>query len=208
MRIAFLPITPLLIPEIAVGAAAELDNLRGAAREATDWVCADARSVGVLVPGTATTSGEQWSLQGYGLTVGHGPPVPLAVAVARWLLDGRPADVHGSEDHGADLSGHDGLLVMGDGSAARTDKAPGHFHPGAVDFDTQVLVAIGVGDAPALAGLDLSKGAEVLAAGVPAWQRLGRMVGKVTSSAVDAQEDRYGVLYFVARWTAAWAAPA
>ncbi len=164
--------------------------------------------MGVLVPGTAPTTGPQWSLQGYGITVGDGPPVPLAVGVARWLLDGRPADVHGSDTDTAGLRGHDALLVMGDGSASRTDKSPGHLHPGALDFDARVLSAIDDGDAKALADLDLSQAADVLAAGAPAWQCLGRAVGQVSSSAVEFRDDRYGVLYFVARWTAAWAVPA
>lgn len=161
-----MPITPLLIPEIATGAAPELDELREAARVAVEW--ADPQAV--LVPDIPVNSPD-WSLDGFGLTVGTGTPVGLAEGIARWLLAGRAAEVVGPS---ADLSGFTGVLVMGDGSSSRTEKAPGHLHPDAVPFDEKVLAALGDGDVAALAGLD---DVGVGASGVPAWQPLGRAVG-------------------------------
>ena len=116
-----MPITPLLIPEIATGAAPELDELRKAARAAVEWAGPQA----VLVPDTPVNSPD-WSLNGFGVAVGTGTPVGLAEGIARWLLDGRAAEVVGPS---ADLSGFTGMLVMGDGSSSRTEKAPGHLHP-------------------------------------------------------------------------------
>jgi len=189
-----LPITPLLIPEIATGAAPELDELREAARVAVEW--ADPQAV--LVPDIPVNSPD-WSLDGFGLTVGTGTPVGLAEGIARWLLAGRAAEAVGPS---ADLSGFTGVLVMGDGSSSRTEKAPGHLHPDAVPFDEKVLAALGDGDAAALADLD---DVGVGASGVPAWQPLGRAVESVSAANIDHMADPYGVLYVVARWTVRWA---
>jgi hypothetical protein len=150
-------------------------------------------------------AGDQWSLQGFGATIGDGPPVDLAQAIARWLLDGREAEVLGVHDR---LEGFDALLVMGDGSASRTDKAPRHLNPHAIAFDQAVLDAVATGDLPLLVGIDLTLAEEVGAAGAPAWQHLAGSVERVESSGIDCSADPYGVLYFVARWTARWAVPA
>lgn len=158
----------------------------------------------MLVP-QAPVNSATWSLPGFGLTIGTGTPVGLAEGVARWLLDGRRADVVGP---GADLAHFDGLLVMGDGSAARTEKAPKHLHPDAVAFDDALLAALRQGDARFLAGLDQQLASDVGACGAPAWAALGRAVDTVVDAQVDAVADPYGVLYLVARWTVRWAAPA
>jgi hypothetical protein len=169
-----------------------------------DWVCESSR-VGVLVPGHAVDD-PHWSLPGFGVVVGDGNPVGLSEGIARWLLDGRPAHVVGNGSR--DLRGFDGLLVMGDGSSSRTDKAPGHLHPGALAFDAELVTALADGDVAALAGLDLQLAAEVGAAGAPAWSALSQQLVGVSSSHVDLQQDPYGVLYVVARWFGQWAAPA
>ncbi len=160
--------------------------------------------VAVLVPDTPVDA-DDWSLPGFGLTLGTGVPVGLAEGVGRWLLRGVPARVVGPD---ADLRGYAGLLVMGDGSASRTDKAPGHLHAGARAFDDAVVTALEGGDARALADLDAGLAAEVLAAGAPAWRAVGRAIGTVDEATVDLATDPYGVLYVVARWTAQWADPA
>lgn len=195
-----MPTTPLLIPELASGAAHDLDELRTAARAAIS-AC---EPTGVLLPESPVNS-PTWSLPGFGLAIGSGPPVGIAEGVARWLLDGRPAEVVGP---GADLSRFSGLLVMGDGSASRTEKAPKHLHPQAVAFDETLLAALRDGDAQALAGLDLERAATVAADGAPAWRALGRAVEVVLHAQVDVAADPYGVLYVVARWSVQWADPA
>lgn len=190
---------------MATGASSELDTLRKATRTAVDWACGQAQHVGVLVPGTPGQTAQEWSLQGFGLTIGDGPSVDLPVAIARWLLNDRPARVVGV---GGALESFDALLVMGDGSSSRTEKAPGHLDPQAIGFDDAVLNAVATGDPLALGSIDLGLAEQVGAAGASVWQRLGALVGTVESATLDAQEDRYGVLYFVARWTARWAAQA
>lgn len=207
-RVVFLPTTPLLLPEIATGASADLDALRDAARAAVDWVFETASRVAVVVPGTAPASLASWSLAGFGVPVGDGPPLDLAPAIAAWLLAGRPAQCVGTQDPTAILHTFDGVLVMGDGSACRTDKAPGHIDERAVPFDEAVLAALARGDAAALAHLDLELADEVMASGAAAWQRLGTAVSSVLFSRIDVAEDPYGVLYVVARWIAQWEGPA
>lgn len=200
---AFLPMPPMIIPQIAAGAQAELDEIRDAARTATDWVC-QAQSVALLVPGDAVGA-RNWSLDGFGIRVGQGTPVGLAEGIGRWLLDGRPATV---VDPDADLSGYDGVLVMGDGSAARTEKAPKHLDPRAAAFDDAVVAILESGNSAALSALDTNLAGEVGCVGAPAWVGLARQVGSVRDARVDVQTDPFGVLYVVARWTVGWAIPA
>jgi len=195
----------LLIPEVATGASHELDTVREAARRAVDRVCRDARNVAVLVPGDADHPLDSWSLEGYGVTVGDGHAQPLAVAVAGWLLAGRRAHVLGAHRARARLGDFDGVLVMGDGSSARTEKAPGHLDARAVPFDTAALEALRKGDAAPLAGLDLQTGDAVGAAGGPVWQAVGACVARVDEAELLAVDDQYGVLYVVAMWHAQWA---
>ncbi len=192
--------TPLLIPEVATGASDELEALRTAAIEAVDWACDGASRVAILAPDHVEDQGPAWSLAGFGRTISEGPTVELPVAVGRWLLRGIPAVAVGSDT--AEPHDFDALLVMGDGSASRTEKAPRHLDDRAVSFDDRVLAAVGRGDPTELAGLDLALAEAVAAAGAPAWQRLGQRLHHVEAAQVDAVDDRYGVLYFVARWIA------
>jgi hypothetical protein len=95
------------------------------------------------------------------------------------------------------------LLVMGDGSACRTQRAPGDRHSRAVAFDEAVVAALGQADARGLAALDPTLGAAVLAAGVPAWRVAGRLLADVSYDArLLYADDPYGVGYYVAAWTA------
>ena len=178
--------------------------MRAAARAAVDWATSAGNRTAVLIPDHPVNDPD-WSLNGFGLAIGTGTPVGLAEGIARWLLGERSANVVAP---GTDLSHYDCVLVMGEGSSARTEKAPGHLHPAAVGFDDQVLAALGSADAAALARLDGPLAAEVGASGAPVWQALGAAVQAVSTAHVDLAEDPYGVLYLVARWTVRWAAPA
>jgi hypothetical protein len=192
--------TPLLLPELATGASGELESLRTAAVEAVRWACEGASRIAILAPGHVEDQGPTWSLDGFGRTIGDGPAVELPVAVGRWLLLGTPAVAVGSDT--LEPQDFDALLVMGDGSASRTEKAPRHLDDRAVPFDDRVLAAVEQGEPEELAGLDLALAESVAAAGAPAWKRLGQRLQRVVSAQVDAVDDRYGVLYFVARWIA------
>jgi hypothetical protein len=94
------------------------------------------------------------------------------------------------------------VLFLGDGSARRGEKAPGHFDERAADFDGRILEALKGGRSDVLEGLDPALGAELLAAGVPALRCLGALaeVVGITHTEVTYADDPFGVSYWVATW--------
>jgi hypothetical protein len=93
------------------------------------------------------------------------------------------------------------LLVLGDGSACRGQKAPGYDDPRAEPFDKTVAEALGTADAGALLGLDPALAAELRAAGRAPWQVLaGAVRDSAEPWAGELLHDAapYGVAYFVA----------
>ena len=119
---------------------------------------------------------------------------------------------------GAELAGHGpagtaqrtGLLVLGDGSARRGPKAPGHFDERAASFDAAVEKAVRAGDLSALLDVDPALARDLMATGRPAWQVLAGALragarpegapGGPAALAVDVQYagDPFGVKYLVA----------
>ncbi|MCO6006382.1 hypothetical protein NE236_15445 [Actinoallomurus purpureus] len=215
---AVCPHPPLLVPEVANGAAAELDGLRAACGEAVRRLGAADR---LIVVGSGPHAldfgaGAAGTLRPYGvdLTFGAGEPVlPLSLTIGRWLLGDRPAVFRSvAEDTptaeclriGADLAALPGtaaLLVMGDGSARRTQAAPGYLDPRAAAFDTTAATALAVADGAALAGLDPALATELWAAGRASWQVLAGAAGDGRfDAALLADVAPYGVGYFVASW--------
>lgn len=163
-------------------------------------------------------------------TVAAGGPVdprfPLPLLVAGWLAGrtGTAVSVRGelvapetsTQDClalGAALAaecaatdGPVGLLVVGDGAATHTARAPGSLDERAAPFDDAVAAALGSADAVALAGLDAGLAAELWASGRAPWQVLAGVVrgrpgghwrGELLHSSVP-----FGVAYHVAVWTA------
>jgi hypothetical protein len=230
LGVGFCPHPPALVPELGFGITAEMDELRVACRSVVrsvaasspdQWVLIGAGSVsasyGPLAHGTLKPYGRpaEYSLGADGCS--SDKHLPLSLTVGAWLL----ADVLGPRTGavafsvGADFgssraaaalrglaeSRSVGLLVLGDGSARRTERAPGYFDPRAQDFDAQVLSALQSGDGAALAALDPVLGADLLAAGTPTWQIAGRLVSGVEhDSEVVYSGDPFGVAYFAAYW--------
>ena len=94
-----------------------------------------------------------------------------------------------------------GVLVMGDGTARRCERAPGYLDERAASFDAAVAAALAAGDAAMLRDLDPALGADLLAAGVPAWRTAGHVVGGRPVAAELLHESApYGVAYLVATW--------
>jgi hypothetical protein len=215
---AFCPHPPLLVP--AVGAD-EPVAVREPAVAAVQWLCDQGIDRIVLLGSAADATlypeGATGSFAGYGVdfTVRLPGPVsepvlPLSLAVGGWLLqeagwNGRvvavSCDPHGVLPAQIAASGRIGLLVMGDGSARRTEKAPGWLDERAAGFDAGVSKALSEGDPEALAG-DLELGAELLAAGAPAWSAAaGLLSGRTWRASVSYDEAPYGVGYLVATWS-------
>ena len=103
---------------------------------------------------------------------------------------------------GAELAGsgaRTGLLVMGDGSARRTLKAPGYLDPRAAGFDSGVERAIRAGDLAVLLELDQALARDLMVTGRPAWQVLaGAMPAPAPATEVLYCDDPFGVAYLVA----------
>lgn len=94
------------------------------------------------------------------------------------------------------------LLVMADGSACRTLKAPGYLDARSEPFDADVVRAIRDRDAAALLALDADLAHELLATGRPGWQVLAGAAREYwAGTEVRYCDDPFGVLYMVASVT-------
>ncbi|WP_419998392.1 class III extradiol dioxygenase subunit B-like domain-containing protein [Streptomyces boninensis] len=230
------PCPPLLVPEVASGAAAELDELRAACSDAVGLLAA-ARPERLIVVGPAEQAGRgphpqgsTGSFKGFGvdLQVRLGPgddgggesarELPPSLAVGAWLLEraqwaepvealgvGEPLAAESCLEVGRELAagaGRVALLVMGDGSACRTEKAPGYFDERAAPFDAAAARALGAADLAALAGLDAELAYDLQASGRACWQVLaGAAEGADLRGTLRYDEAPYGVGYFVATWS-------
>ena len=97
--------------------------------------------------------------------------------------------------------GPTGLLVMADGSARRSLKAPGYLDDRAAPFDAAVQACLESGRLAGLAELDPVLAAELLVAGRAAWQVLAGAVGEVPGrSQLHYSDDPFGVWYPVFSW--------
>jgi hypothetical protein len=172
---------------------------------------------GATAPDRATAAGtaERPVLPPAPRTAGR-PVLPPAPGIGAYLLD--QAGYHGerliwsvSADEpvagcrklGADLAGgstRTALLAIGDGSARRGPRAPGHFDERANAFDAEVQRATRAGDLTALLDLDPVLARELMATGRPAWQVLAGALEGMASLAVEVQYagDPFGVAYLVA----------
>ena len=164
----------------------------------------------VVVPGTLALLPEHASIDD--------PIADLrraALDAVAWLLDDGPASVvvgsPGARRIAAHLLGGEGwdpdargLLVVANGSATRTVKAPGHLDERAEAFDAAVRQALAAGDPAALAGIDLGLADDLWALpDADVLRGLAERVGAVTEAHVDYDEAPYGVQYWVVRWQCA-----
>jgi hypothetical protein len=225
---AFVPIPPLLVPEIAGGSAAADESLRRACRDAVRRML-DSNADQIVVVGPGGTDGPaegSWDWRGFGVPVPDAAPpqrLPHGLAIGAWLLDtcaagpqrhyrSVPATRPTAEcaAHGRELvagPGRIALLVCGDGSACRTEKAPGYFDDDAEAWDAAALTALRTADADALLGLDTAVGSRLLAAGRAPWQVLaGAAADGEFDAAVDYAAAPYGVMYIAGTWISAAAA--
>ncbi|GEL26227.1 hypothetical protein PSU4_51810 [Pseudonocardia sulfidoxydans NBRC 16205] len=95
-----------------------------------------------------------------------------------------------------------GLLVVGDGAATHTEKAPGHLDPRAAPFDATVAAALATADTDALAALDPGLADQLWVAGRAPWQVLaGAAAGGRWDAELLCSAAPFGVAYHVAFWT-------
>ncbi|WP_296604489.1 hypothetical protein [Nocardioides sp.] len=164
MRVVLVPGVLALLPEYA-GLDDPVAELRAACLEAVRWL-------------------------------GDGPVIladPQGERVARALVDA--AGVSTSSTTGdRSTTGASAYLVIGNGSAKRTEKAPGHLDERAHPFDEGLGASLRAGRPEVDAAL-----AEQLWASV---EGIGRMaeLGELGEARVDYDDDPYGVQYWVMRW--------
>jgi hypothetical protein len=226
---AVCPCPPLLVPEVAAGAAPELDALRDACADALGLLAASRPDLLVVVGAGERAhvweGGGEGSLRPYGvdrrLRLGTGEdrtPLAPSLAVAAWLLERTsvaaplhaaavPSDAPTDRMLGlgrglADIAERVALLVMGDGSACRTVKAPGYLDERAEPYDAAVAAALAEADTAALAALDPGLSAGLKASGRAPWQVLaGAAEGTAVRGELLYDQAPYGVGYFVAVWS-------
>ena len=163
----------------------------------------------VIVPGTLALLPEYASVED--------PVADLRSAVdaaVAWLRAEGPAGfaratpgAHRIAEHllgdGSDPDGP-GLLVVANGSATRTEKAPGHFDERAAGFDAAIGKALADGDPGALDDIDLDLADELWALpDADVLRTLSTRVGEVTDVQVDYDDAPYGVQYWVVRFECA-----
>lgn len=213
--IGFVPAAPLLVPQVGGGSAHLDEELRDTAREVARRVIGESeRTVTVVAPvdSDATwAAGATWGFEGFGVPrrpADDRPRLPWSLGIGDWLLD----DVgwtgarryigiaHDGATGSDDASG--ALLVVGDGSARRTEKAPGFLDDRAEAFDATIASAIETGDFAGLGELDATLAADLLCAGAPVWRWVARTIGEqtVAESALLADVAPYGVGYFAGWW--------
>lgn len=186
--IGFAPHPPLIKPEVASGAAAELDELRTACN--------------TLVT-TLLDLGDQLFIVGD----------RQAVDIGKWLCrdfafqavtEIAANDVQKALAELNETSEEIAVLVMADGSARRSLKAPGYLDERSHAYDDTVAAALESGDAARLAALDPQLGTELLASGAALWPEVGSTLGDAGWNArLLFRDDPYGVSYFVGLWVAA-----
>ncbi len=224
---AVCPHPPLIVPEIATGAAAETEQLRAACDAAVTRLLAAGPNT-ILVVGDAAAT-ETWdgpahgSLARFGAAVGFGDPdgseiTDLSLLIGGWLLarhdlgarpvgyaavaaDATAADCVRLGRNLAERAPRVALLAMGDGSACHGPEAPGYDDPRATTFHAGVSKALADADADALLALDPVLAAELCAAGRSPWQVLAGAAGPGWRGDLLHDDIPYGVGYLVATWT-------
>jgi hypothetical protein len=170
VRAALVPGALALLPEYA-GLGDPLADLRAACLDAVAWLGSAGDAVAVL--GDA---------QG--------------VRVARALLSAAGVSRLASlapQPPGAGAA----LLVVGNGSACRSERAPGHLDERAFAFDAALRAALVSGDA---SWSDAGLGTDLLASLDGIRELLPRLPAGC-EAVVDYEDDPYGVQYWVMRWS-------
>lgn len=90
-------------------------------------------------------------------------------------------------------------LVVGNGSARRSEKAPGHYDERSLDFDTRLSMALEEPDGAALTDIDPVLARELWAE-TDALGRLGEILTADCEVTVDYDDAPFGVQYWVIRW--------
>ncbi|MFC0531157.1 class III extradiol dioxygenase subunit B-like domain-containing protein [Phytohabitans kaempferiae] len=226
---AVCPHPPMIVPEIASGAAPELDELRAACDVAVGRLAASGARSLLVLGGDSSTMDYNFPVRpafarwGLPEPPGEPPSLPLSLSVGAWLInrafvpvpevirrfatvsDTAPVEecVTYARRLGSDVPW--ALLVMGDGSARRGTGAPGYDDQRARPYDEMVERALATADLDALLGLDPVLSADLMVAGRAPWQVLAAAAaGGEWRATMEYSGAPYGVAYFVASWERVW----
>ena len=223
---AICPPAPLLARELT-GLDPVVPELRQACAAAVErLVRSGPEVIAVVGPGPRTATwpaGGRLDLAPFAPALGapggrEGPRLPLPLGLGGRLLDEagylgtrRLESIRADEPAAAclrlgaglrHLDARVGLLVMADGSACRSLRAPGYLDPRAAAFDAALERAARTGDLGALQTMDRGLARELLATARPGWQVLaGAMPGRAAATEILYEDDPFGVFYLVA-WLA------
>ncbi|MGE2725237.1 hypothetical protein [Mycolicibacterium pulveris] len=222
--IAIVPSAPVLVPELAAGAAAELAELRQAALTAAGALPARWVAVGVDRADGVVAPDRRGTFAGYGVDVrvALGPAVdaepawlPLCALVTGWLRgqvnpDARVEVRVYADTHDADTalgagralraeidqaSEPVGVLVVADGAHTLTASAPGGHDPESIPAQEALDDALAAGDAAALTRLRDGPVGRV------GYQVLAGLTQTGPTTATELYRGApYGVGYFVGIW--------
>ena len=116
--------------------------------------------------------------------------------VARSLLD-TVVEVRGPLGPRLATTTEPSYLVVGNGSARRTEKAPGHLDDRAAPYDEELRAALTASSDAKWPDIELGKG---LLASLDGIARLAELLPAGTPAQVDYDDDPFGVQYWVMRW--------
>jgi hypothetical protein len=170
-RVVLVPGTLALLPEYP-SLQDPVAELRTACRNAVAWLV-EAGPVSILADDQGRRIGEHLVSEGGGST----------------RVPGSPGDLG---------EGDATVLVVGNGSACRTEKAPGHFDERAAAFDAGLGRCLKDSPTGSLAAIDLDLARELWATVDPIIEMA--RVPDISLVQVDYDDDPYGVQYWVVRW--------
>ena len=217
---ALCPATPLLHPALTGQDPVVPELRRACAHAVTRLLTAGPDTVVVIGPAGATS---EWDPAGRldpsvfapGIVAAGERSLPPPLGLGALLLDqagytgGRRLQAVGHDEPASacarlglrldETGSRVALLVMGDGSARRTLKAPGYLDDRAAAFDAEAERAVRAGDLGALQRLDQRLARDLMATGWPAWQVLsGALTNQIHDTEVLYGDAPFGVGYIVA----------
>jgi hypothetical protein len=222
--IAIIPSAPVMVPELAGAAAAEVADLRHAVLAAAASLPARWVAVGVGPADATIDPHSVGTFAGYGVDRrvtlspdgGDGPTeLPLCALIAGWVRGQTNPRAHAevrvyaaeqsaeaAVDHGRrlraeidDASDPVGVLVVADGAHTLTPPAPGGYHPDSIPVQHALDEALGSGDVAALTRLPAS------IVGRVAYQVLAGLTEPTPRSVKELYRGApYGVGYFTGVW--------
>ncbi|MDO3396337.1 hypothetical protein QWJ41_11450 [Nocardioides sp. SOB44] len=191
VKVALVPGVLALLPAYA-GRTDPIAELRGACLAAVEWLGED-----VLV--VADPQGRRVA-EALGASPGLGDGRRRGSSLLDQRRDGGFETVASATSSTG--VGASSVLVVANGSARRSEKAPGHLDERAAAYDAELEKALRAGDVDALRALDPSLAEELMVGNVAGFVRLGDLLTPGLAPEVDYADDPFGVQYWVMRWSA------